>query len=169
MCIFPSDFLSLKIYVSRYIYYCRMLRNSCVLSYLPCGRHQPYTVASHSGVKSSAAQRHPVESESVSCSVVSDSVAPWTVAHQATLSMEFSRQEYWSGLPYPSPRDLPDPGVEPGSPTLQADFLQSEPPGKQHPVCCTINIELFPSSLCYTARLVSVCPEILVFLSLASM
>ena len=56
---------------------------------------------------------------------------PWTVAHQAPQSMEFSRQEYWSGLPFPSPGYLPNPGIEPGSPTLQADALQSEPPGKQ--------------------------------------
>ena len=55
---------------------------------------------------------------------------PWTVAHQAPLSMEFSRQEYWSGLPFPSPRDLPDPGIKPGSSTLQTDVLPSEPPGK---------------------------------------
>ena len=55
---------------------------------------------------------------------------PWTVAHQAPLSMGFSRQEYWSGLPFPSPGDLPNPGIEPGSPALQADALTSEPPGK---------------------------------------
>ena len=55
---------------------------------------------------------------------------PWTVAHQAPLSMGFSTQEYWSGLPCPPPRDLPDPGFEPGSPALQADCLPSEPPGK---------------------------------------
>ena len=55
---------------------------------------------------------------------------PWTVAYQAPLSMGFSRQEYWSGLPFPSPGDLPDPGIEPRSPTLQADTLTSEPPGK---------------------------------------
>ena len=55
---------------------------------------------------------------------------PWTVAHQVPPSMEFSRQQYWSGLPFPSPGDLPDPGIEPGSPTLQADALPSEPPGK---------------------------------------
>ena len=54
---------------------------------------------------------------------------PWTVAHQAPPSMEFSRQEYWNGLLFPSPGDLPDPGIEPGSPTLQADILLSEPPG----------------------------------------
>ena len=54
-------------------------------------------------------------------------VTPWTVAHQAPLSMGFSRQEYWSGLPFPSPEDLPDPGIEPRSPALQTDALTSEP------------------------------------------
>ena len=53
----------------------------------------------------------------------------WTVAHQTPLSMGFSRQEYWSGLPFPSPGDLPDPGIEPRFPALQADTLTSEPPG----------------------------------------
>ena len=57
---------------------------------------------------------------------------PWTVAHQAPLSMGFSRQEYWSGLPFPSPGDLPNPGIEPGSRALQADALSSEPPGKPY-------------------------------------
>ena len=57
-------------------------------------------------------------------------VAPWTVAHQAPMSVEFSRQEYQSGLPFPSPGDLPYPGLEPRSPVLQADSLPSEPPGK---------------------------------------
>ena len=51
----------------------------------------------------------------------------WTVAHQALLSMEFSSQEYWSGLPFPSPGDLPDPGIKPWSSALQADCLLSEP------------------------------------------
>ena len=55
-------------------------------------------------------------------------MTPWTVACQSPLSMEFSRQEYWSGLPFPSSGDLPDPGLEPGSPTVQADSLQSDPP-----------------------------------------
>ena len=55
---------------------------------------------------------------------------PWTVACQAPLSMGFSRQDYWSGLPFPSPGDLPDSGIEPGAPALQADALPSEPPGK---------------------------------------
>ena len=66
----------------------------------------------------------------ISRSVVSDSAIPFTVARQAPLSMAFSRQEYWSRLPCPSPGDLPDPGIEPRSPALQADSLQSEPPGK---------------------------------------
>ena len=52
-------------------------------------------------------------------------VTPWTVARQAPLSMGFSRQEYWSGLPFPSPGDLPNPGIEPGSPALQVDSLPS--------------------------------------------
>ena len=55
---------------------------------------------------------------------------PWTVAHQAPPSMGFSRQEYWSGLPFPAPGDRPNPGIEPGSPALLADALPSEPPGK---------------------------------------
>ena len=54
-------------------------------------------------------------------------VTPWTIAYQAPPSMGFSRQEHWSGLPFPSPGDLPDPGMEPGSPVFQADALTSEP------------------------------------------
>ena len=61
-------------------------------------------------------------------SVVSDSL--WTVAYQASPSRGFSRQEYWSGLPFPSPGYLPDPGIKPRSPALEADALTSEPPGK---------------------------------------
>ena len=63
----------------------------------------------------------------VSPSVVSDSL--WAVTRQTPLSMKFSRQEYWNGLPFSSPGDLPNPGIEPGSPTLQADSLPFEPPG----------------------------------------
>ena len=55
---------------------------------------------------------------------------PWTVAYQALRSMGFSSQEYWSGLPFPSPGDLPNPGIEPRSPALQTDALPSEPLGK---------------------------------------
>ena len=70
---------------------------------------------------------------------------PWTVAYQASPSMGFSRQEYWSGLPFPSPGDLPDPGIEPKSPTLEADALTSEPPGKKHVLKCssTVSVECF--------------------------
>ena len=57
---------------------------------------------------------------------------PWTVAYQVPPSMGFSRQECWTGLPFASPGDLPDPGIKPGSPALQADVLPSEPPGKPH-------------------------------------
>ena len=57
-------------------------------------------------------------------------VTPWTVAHQTPPSTGFSRQEHWSGLPFPPPGDRPHPGIEPASPTSQADPLSSEPPGK---------------------------------------
>ena len=66
--------------------------------------------------------------KSLSC--VRPFVTLWTVAHQAPLSLEFSRQEYWSGLTCLSLGDLPNPGMEPRSPTLQADTLPSEPPGR---------------------------------------
>ena len=63
-------------------------------------------------------------------SVVCDSAIPRAVAHQAPLSMGFPRQEHWSGLPLPSPEDLPDPGIEPASPILAGRFLTDEPPEK---------------------------------------
>ena len=59
-------------------------------------------------------------------------VTPWTVACQAPLSMGFPRQEYWTGLPFPSPGDLPDPGIKSASPAWQVDSLQPEPQGKPH-------------------------------------
>ena len=64
-------------------------------------------------------------------------VTPCTVAYQAPPSMGFSRQEYWNGLPLPSPGDLPNPGIKPGSPALQADALTSEPPGKPRLIIVT--------------------------------
>ena len=67
-------------------------------------------------------------------SVSSDSAALWTVAHQDPPSMEFSRQEYWGGLPFPSPGDLPDTGIKPGSPILQADALPSGATRETHNV-----------------------------------
>ena len=57
-------------------------------------------------------------------------MTPWTVAQQTALSMGFSRKEYWNGLPFPPPGDLPDPGIEPTSPALQVDSFTTEPPGK---------------------------------------
>ena len=71
-----------------------------------------------------------VKVKSESLSVVSSSVSPWPVARQASLSMEFSRPEYWSEQPFPSPGHLPDPAVEPRTPALQADTFPAEPPGK---------------------------------------
>ena len=70
---------------------------------------------------------------------MSDSAIPWTLALQAPLCMEFSRQEDWNGLPFPSPGDLPDPGIEPGSPALQADSLHLSHQGNS----CNIHI-VFP-------------------------
>ena len=70
---------------------------------------------------------------SVSCTLrhVLFFATPWMVARQAPLSMEFSRQNYWSGLPFPSPEDLSDPGIESVSPALQVDSLPSEPPDRE--------------------------------------
>ena len=71
-----------------------------------------------------------------SYSVVSDSLAtPLSVAHQAPLSMEFSRQEYWSGLPFPSPGDLPNLGIKLTYPSLAGEFFTPEPPGKTYFMC----------------------------------
>ena len=71
-----------------------------------------------------------IESKSVSHSVVSDCLQPYGLQHQAPLSMEFSRREYWSGLPFSSPGDLPDPEIKPRSSVLQADSLPFESLGK---------------------------------------
>ena len=76
---------------------------------------------------------------------MSDSfVTPWIAALQAPLSMGLPRQEYWSGLPFPSTGDLPDPGIESRSPTLQADALLSEPPGKFQVVYQKPHFSLLP-------------------------
>ena len=68
-------------------------------------------------------------------------VTPWTVAHQAPLSIGFSRQEYWSGLPFPSPGNLPYPGIEPGSPVLQADSLLTELQGSRYSAFLSLGLE----------------------------
>ena len=75
-------------------------------------------------------------------------VTPWTIVHQAPPSMGFSRQEYWSGLPFPSPGDLPNPGIKPRSPTLQADALTSELPGNV--ACIPLNFYAYnPLKCCH--------------------
>ena len=76
-------------------------------------------------------------------------VTPWTVARQAPLLMGFSRQEYWSGLPFPSPGDLPNPGIKPVSPALAGKFFTTEPPEKPKEVYVSfinqhVNIDLQP-------------------------
>ena len=64
---------------------------------------------------------------------MSDSATPWTVAHQAPLCMGFSRQDYWSGLPFPTPGNMPYPGTEPASPALASEFFTTESPGNPNP------------------------------------
>ena len=79
---------------------------------------------------------------------MSDSfVTPWTVACQAPLSMEFPRQDYWGGLPFPSPWDLPDPGIEPMSPALAGRFFTTEPPGKPMVLCSNNTVKALGSWL----------------------
>ena len=79
--------------------------------------------------------------------VVSDSFeTPWTVAHQVPLFIEFSSQAHWSGMPFPSPGDLPNPGIEPGSPALQADSLPSEPLGTLSFIDAVSKVTIFRSS-----------------------
>ena len=94
---------------------------------------------------------------SVSHLVVSDPSCFWTEAHQASLSTEFSRQEYWSGLPFPPPRDLPDSGIKPRSPALQADSLPSDPPGK--PTALTIQNFVGKTCLCSLIHCVAFLPR----------
>ena len=88
-----------------------------------------------------------IQCESVSCSVMSNCLwPPWTVAFQAPLSMEFSKQECWSRLPFSSTGGLPNPGIEPESPVLQADSLLAEPTGKSWVVQTRVH---FPDTVTY--------------------
>ena len=84
-------------------------------------------------------------------------MTPWTVAYQAPQSMGFSRQESWSGLPFPSPGDLPHPGIKPRSPTLQADSSPSEPPGNdtsdRHWLVLKADVYLIGTQLDFNIRL----------------
>ena len=85
-------------------------------------------------------------------------MTPWTVAHQAPQSMGFSRQEYWSGLPLPSPGHLPNPGTEPGSPAFQADALTSEPPvGSSSQLFSWLRFKKEEHSFCDTVKYMVVC------------
>ena len=84
------------------------------------------------------------------------SVMPWTVTCQAPLSMGFSRQGYWSGLPFPSPGDLLDSGIEPRSPALQVDSVSTELWGKPHPFLTPIN---FPSPIHLFLPIRTLCPS----------
>ena len=103
-------------------------------------------------------------------SVVSNSATPWAAAHQAPLSKGFSRQEYWSGLPFPSPGNLPDPGIKPTFPALQVASLLSEPPGKSPQFSDIIKIPLsLGRKLRYTdlPLQASICPATVIPLRIA--
>ena len=88
-------------------------------------------------------QARVLEWGAISCSVVSNSVSPSTIACQTPPCMEFSRQEHWNGKPFPSAGDLPEPGINPESPALQVDSLPSEPPGKPLYWECCLVFQLF--------------------------
>ena len=98
----------------------------------------------------------------LSGSVVSDSVTTWAVTFQPPLSIEFSRQECWSWLLFPSPGDLPDPGIKPESPALAGGFLTTEPPGKppskflgRHKFCESCSEYLYEITIGSCARVLS--------------
>ena len=99
--------------MDRYLVFCQEHPHVFIWRFFPWARHFSW--------------RQEKKEESVNCSVMSDSATPWTVVHQAPLTMGFSRQEYRRGWPFPSQDDLPDSGIKPGSP---ADSLPSERPGK---------------------------------------
>ena len=98
----------------------------CTSRLLPTSCHRPIHISGCSGFLTARVSVFPSEKVKVKLlSRVRLFVTPWTIAYQAPLSMGLSRQEYWSGLPFPPPGDLPDPGIEPRSPVLQADALTS--------------------------------------------
>ena len=115
----------------------RLTEDKCI----PSPRHS-HIVQFSCSVLSDSSQPHGLQHASLPCSSPTPGsevkslshvwlfAIPWTVVNQASLSMGFSRQENWSGLPFPFSGDLPDPGIKPRSPALQADTLPSEPPGK---------------------------------------
>ena len=81
------------------------------------------------------------------CALLCLTAIPWTVAHQAPLSMGFSRQEYWSGLPFPSPGDLPNPGIKPVSPASAEGFFTPESPEKP-----SIFFQILEHNFCFTGK-----------------
>ena len=87
---------------------------------------------------------------------------PWTVAHQATLSMGFSWQEYWSGLPFPPPGDLPDPRIKPRSLALHVDSLLSEPAGKPHLYNIHAHIHICLNHCAVYLKLTQYCKSIII-------
>ena len=113
--------------------WCPWIRKS-VTTQVPCSRP---SVSAY--VQNTWIQNAKVKVKSLSCVWLFATL--WTVAHQARPSIGFSRQENWSGLPFPSPGDLPNPGIEPRSPELQADALTSETPGK--PTECQLYFKYF--------------------------
>ena len=118
------------------------LRSRCCVTVQTCSYRWSQSTGKQSWEVSNLEIRNQQDliwSEVKSLSRVRLFATPWTVAHQAPPPMGFSRQEYWSGLPFPSPGDLPDPGIKPRSPTLQADALTSEPPGKPDLIYWPIN------------------------------
>ena len=94
---------------------------------------------------------------------------PWTVAYQSPPPMEFSRQEYWSGLPFPTPGDLPDPEMEPRSPTLQADALSPELPGKQFSSTFYGYMVDFQKKMCIIITTIIIVRSIIIIISIISL
>ena len=107
--------------VSRFIRNCKTPLKCCIFALLLAT--QESSTCSESSLKVKVLVSH-----------VQLFTTPWTVAHQALCPWGFSRQEYWSGLPFPSPGDLPKPGIEPASPAVAGGFFTTEPPGKPHRV-----------------------------------
>ena len=139
------------IHIHIYMYYCCSVTKSCLTVYNPMDCSMPDFPVLHCLLEFAQIHVHwivdaiqplyPLWPPSPLCvysvaSVVSDSVTLWTVARQAPLSTGFSRHEYWSGLPCPAPGDHPDSAIKPASPTLQANSLPNEPPGKPFPPLC---------------------------------
>ena len=117
-----STSLSLELRVYYHLLLPRYNRVTCLIKYLPAVRLQAFTKVKEDEGLSLVAK---------SCLIL---VTPWTVAHQAPLSMGFSRQEHWSGLPFPPPGNLPNPGIQSASPALAGGFFTTEPCGK--PIYC---------------------------------